>query len=178
MTQMAWEKPLALEKPKGRPRSGSWKFALGGALMLVAVVYLVFSGTMVGARFFITVEEVVNNPAYLGQKVRITGAVIGPTIDYDPVTGRLEFTIAHLPSEYEDLATELHRVANNPVSTRLHIVMSNQTKPDLLQHEAQAILTGTMREDGTFYATEVLLKCPSRFQENTPGNMIHLMSEQ
>jgi cytochrome c-type biogenesis protein CcmE len=177
MTQMAWEKPLALEKPKGKPRSGSWKFALGGALMLAAVVYLVFSGTMVGARFFITVEEVVNNPAYLGQKVRITGAVIGPTIDYDPVTGRLEFTIAHLPSEYEDLATELHRVANNPVSTRLHIVMSNQTKPDLLQHEAQAILTGTMREDGTFYATEVLLKCPSRFQENTPGNMIHLVNE-
>jgi cytochrome c-type biogenesis protein CcmE len=177
MTQMAWEKPLALEKPKGKPRSGSWKFALGGALMLAAVVYLVFSGTMVGARFFITVEEVVNNPAYLGQKVRITGAVIGPTIDYDPVTGRLEFAIAHLPSEYEDLATELHRVANNPVSTRLHIVMSNQTKPDLLQHEAQAILTGTMREDGTFYATEVLLKCPSRFQENTPGNMIHLVNE-
>jgi cytochrome c-type biogenesis protein CcmE len=177
MTQMAWEKPLALEKPKGKPRSGSWKFALGGALMLAAVVYLVFSGTMVGARFFITVEEVVNNPAYLGQKVRITGAVIGSTIDYDPVTGRLEFTIAHLPNEYEDLATELHRVANNPVSTRLHIVMSNQTKPDLLQHEAQAILTGTMREDGTFYATEVLLKCPSRFQENTPGNMIHLVNE-
>jgi cytochrome c-type biogenesis protein CcmE len=177
MTQMAWEKPLALEKPKGKPRSGSWKFALGGALMLVAVVYLVFSGTMVGARFFITVEEVVNNPAYLGQKVRITGAVIGSTIDYDPVTGRLEFTIAHLPNEYEDLATELHRVANNPVSTRLHIVMSNQTKPDLLQHEAQAILTGTMREDGTFYATEVLLKCPSRFQENTPGNMIHSVNE-
>jgi cytochrome c-type biogenesis protein CcmE len=177
MTEMAWEKPVALDKPKGKPRSGSWKFALGGVLMLIAVVYLVFSGTMVGARFFITVDEVVHNPAYVGQTVRITGAVIGETIQYDPMTGDLEFTIAHIDSEPADLATELHRVANNPVTTRLHIVMTNQTKPDLLVHEAQAILTGQLREDGNFYANYVLLKCPSRFQENTPGSMIRMTSD-
>lgn len=177
MTHLAWEKPLTAEKPKAKPRSGSWKFALGGALMLAAVVYLVFSGTMVGTRFFITVDEVVHNPAYLGQTVRITGAVIGSTIDYDPVTGDLAFTVAHIDGEPTDLALELHRVANNPVTTRLPIVMTNQTKPDLLVHEAQAILTGQMRPDGTFYATELLLKCPSRFQENTPGSMMRTTSD-
>lgn len=177
MTDLAWEKPLAAEKPKAKPRSGRWKFALGGALMLAAVMYLMFSGTMMGARFFITVDEVVHNEAYLGQTVRITGAVIGPTIEYDPVTGDLAFTIAHIDSEPADLALELHRVANNPVTTRLPIVMTNQTRPDLLVHEAQAILTGHMRPDGTFYATELLLKCPSRFQENTPGSLIRAASE-
>jgi len=49
--------------------------------------------------------------------------------------------------------------------------MANQAMPDLLQHEAQAILTGKLEEDGTFMATELLLKCPSRFEEKTPGQM-------
>ena len=39
--------------------------------------------------------------------------------------------------------------------------------PDLLQHEAQAILTGALGVDGVFYASELLLKCPSRFEEST-----------
>ncbi|NJL57955.1 cytochrome c maturation protein CcmE [bacterium] len=43
--------------------------------------------------------------------------------------------------------------------------------PDLLQHEAQAILTGTLGDDGVFYATELLLKCPaaSRVRARPPS---------
>ena len=50
--------------------------------------------------------------------------------------------------------------------------IENQVKPDLLQHEAQAILTGTLQPDGTFVATELLLKCPTRFEEANPGAVI------
>jgi len=171
---MAWEKTRSADKRKVAPTQGRWKFLAGGGVLLCIIAYLVFSGTMIGARYFITVEEVLNNPDYVGQTVRISGAVIGSTIDYDPVTGRLHFTIAHIPPQYEDLATVLHEVANDPTAVRLHIAMEEETKPDLLQHEAQAIIAGRMGEDGVFYATELLLKCPSRFQENTPGNMIHL----
>jgi len=177
MAEMSWEKPPTGDKPKRKTGSGSWKFAVGGVMLLGAVLHLVLSGTMVGARFFINVEQVVNNSAYIGQTVRITGAVIGSTIDYDAVTGRLDFTVAHIPDEYEDLATEIHRVVNDPNATQLRINMENQARPDLLQHEAQAILTGAIGEDGIFYATEVLMKCPSRFQEDTPGSMIHLTTQ-
>ena len=38
--------------------------------------------------------------------------------------------------------------------------------PDLLQHEAQAIMTGRLGDDGVFYADELLLKCPSRYEES------------
>jgi cytochrome c-type biogenesis protein CcmE len=41
-------------------------------------------------------------------------------------------------------------------------------RPDLLRHEAQAIVTGRMGEDGVFYADELLLKCPTRYEEEIP----------
>jgi cytochrome c-type biogenesis protein CcmE len=41
-------------------------------------------------------------------------------------------------------------------------------KPDLLRNEAQAIMTGKMGEDGVFYAEELLLKCPTRYEEYQP----------
>jgi cytochrome c-type biogenesis protein CcmE len=174
MAEMTWEKSAQPAPKRKNSASGRWKFLLGGLLILGSVVYLVFSGTLAGARYFITVEEVVNNTQYLGQTVRITGAVIGESIDYTAETGDLNFTIANIPQEYDDLATILHQVANDPNAMQLQIRMSDETMPDLLQHEAQAILTGTLGKDGIFYATEVLLKCPSRFQEDTPGNLIHL----
>jgi cytochrome c-type biogenesis protein CcmE len=44
--------------------------------------------------------------------------------------------------------------------------------PDLLQNEAQAILSGYLGEDGIFHANELLLKCPSRFEEALPDQSI------
>jgi cytochrome c-type biogenesis protein CcmE len=171
MADMTWEKnqEAAKDKLKLSTKNERWKFMLGGLLILVAIVYLVYSSTVSGARFFITVDEVVADNAYLGQPVRLTGAVLGDSIQYEPSTGRLSFTIAHIPDEFEDLAAVLHDSANDPSLTQLHVVMENTYMPDLLQHEAQAILTGTLGEDGNFYATELNLKCPTRFEEHTPN---------
>lgn len=174
MTEIIWEKPVVAEKKKNKSVGGRWKFLLGGVLMLGAVLYLVLSGTMVGARYFISVSNLLDSPAYVGQTVRITGAVIGDTIQYDPSSGQLDFTIAEIPEEYDDLATTLHLVASDPDATQLRIHMEGQVKADLMQHEAQAILTGQLGSDGVFNATEVLFKCPSRFQESVPGNLLHL----
>jgi cytochrome c-type biogenesis protein CcmE len=41
-------------------------------------------------------------------------------------------------------------------------------KPDLLRDEAQAIMTGRLGEDGIFYAEELLLKCPTKYEEAIP----------
>ncbi len=42
-------------------------------------------------------------------------------------------------------------------------------KPDLLRNEAQAIMTGHLGEDGIFYAEELLLKCPTKYEEAVPA---------
>jgi cytochrome c-type biogenesis protein CcmE len=44
-------------------------------------------------------------------------------------------------------------------------------KPDLLQNEAQAIVTGELGEDGIFYANELLLRCPTRYEEAVPDQV-------
>ena len=168
MAQLTWEKSALSEKSKVRPRSnwGRYKFLAGGGVLLAVVAILILSGTLAGVRYFVSVDTVVGDPAYVGQTVRLTGAVLGETIEYNAETGDLAFTIAHVPDQFDDLAMTLREATLDPSRTRLTIVMSNQVKPDLLQNEAQAILTGKLDADGKFYATEVNLKCPSRFEEN------------
>lgn len=174
MAELTWEKNAAVPNAaqQGRHSRERLKFLIGGAIILAAIAFLILSETAGSARFFITVDEVVSNPAYVGQTVRLTGAVIGETIEYDSRNGIIRFTIAHLPSETPNLGEALHIAANDASATRVEVFIENQVKPDLLQHEAQAILTGTLGEDGVFHATELLLKCPSRFEEANPGSMI------
>jgi len=174
MAQATWEKHGSL--PVTRGSAGRLKFLIGGLLILGAVAYLIISGTASGARYFITVDDLLNNPAYAGQTVRVSGAVLGDSIDYDSQNLVIEFTIANIPAQYDDLALALHEAVNNPDAQRIPVRIENQVKPDLLQHEAQAILTGTLGNDGVFHATELLLKCPSRFQEAAPEQSVNNIS--
>jgi cytochrome c-type biogenesis protein CcmE len=172
MAQATWEKSAVAPAAPSLVRNGRWKFIVGGVLILGAVVFLIANGMASGARFFITVDEVVNDVAYAGQTVRVTGAVIGETIHYDEENLLIEFTVANIPEEFDDLATALHEAVNNAEATRMQVRVENQVKPELLQHEAQAIMTGRLGEDGVFHVTELNLKCPSRFIEGGPDQSI------
>lgn len=171
MTEMTWEKP---SQPAGAPRSGErTKFLIGGVLIIAAVLYLIVSGTTGNTQYFMTVDSVLGNASeYTGKTVRLSGAVVGETIQYDSQNLILDFTIANIPQETQNLALTLHEAVSDPNATRLKVHLENQVKPDLLQHEAQAILTGSLGEDGVFYATEILLKCPSRYEENVPNQAV------
>ena len=164
MAEHNWEKPKNLEKPK---RSARLKFMVAGLVILAAVLYLLVSGTLQGARYFITVADLLGSDAYRGQTVRISGAVDGETIDYDSENAVIQFEIVNIPSQYDDLAEALHEALLDPMAPRLRVRVEDAAMPDLLQHEAQAILTGALGDNEMFHATELLLKCPSRFEEST-----------
>jgi cytochrome c-type biogenesis protein CcmE len=167
MAELSWEKASQqLAKSNATDR---YKFVIGGVLLLAAVVYLIVSGTSTGARYFITVDDLMGNNEYVGQTVRISGAVIGDTIVYDSRNLIIDFTIANIPEDTTDLAQTLHLAVTDETATRIPVHIENQVMPDLLKHEAQAILTGTLGADGIFYATELLLKCPSRYEESVPS---------
>jgi cytochrome c-type biogenesis protein CcmE len=173
MAQATWEKSAIAPAAPSVAQSGRWKYMLGGLLILSAVIILIANGMASGARFYVTVDEVVNDPAYAGQTVRVTGAVIGETIFYDPENLIIEFTVANIPQQVDDIGQALHDAVNDPNATRMHVRVENQVKPELLQHEAQAIMTGYLGEDGVFYLTDVLqTKCPSRFIEAGPDQSI------
>ena len=166
MQEATWQKPIHLNKKKHQNGGKNIQFILGGTLLIGVVAYLIVTGTTSGARFFVTVDEVLNNPAYQGETVRMSGAVIGETIEYDTENLIIEFDIVHIPQEFDNLAVALHDAVNDFTAPRVKIHIEGEVMPDLLQHESQAILTGELHEDGIFYASELLLKCPSRFEEN------------
>ncbi len=150
------------------------KFLIGGLLMLAAVVYLVFSAMGQGSQYFLTVEELLaRQDEFQGRTLRVSGAVLGPSITYNPDTLELRFTIVHIPGDNKEieaqggLAAVLKAAVNDPTRPRLQVVYYGP-KPDLLRHEAQAIVLGTLGDDGVFYAEELLLKCPTRYEAAVP----------
>lgn len=153
---------------------GKMKFIVAGLLIGAAVVYLIVSNTASTANFFLTIEELqAMQGQAAGRNLTVSGAVLGDTIVYDPGKPQVTFTIVQVPGDPQEvekaggLATVLHAAVNNPNAARLEVIYHG-VKPDLLQNEAQAILRGRLGEDGRFYADDLLLKCPSRYEEELP----------
>ncbi|MCY3834527.1 MAG: cytochrome c maturation protein CcmE [Chloroflexi bacterium] len=163
MKDLSWVKP---KQPQKRKRSERLKFIGVGILILLAVLYLLISGTLQGARYFITVAELLSDPTNHGRTVRISGAVDGESIEYDSEKAIIRFEIVNIPNEYDDLAAALREALMDNSAPRLKVLVEDAAIPDLLQHEAQAILTGALGRDTVFQASELLLKCPSRFEES------------
>jgi len=168
-----------MQKSPGSGFQGRIKFFIGGGLILAAVIYLIVSATQANAEYFMTVNELKSKEASLaGRSLRISGAVIGTTITYDPSTMNLTFDIANVPGDNAaiemggGLAAVLHAAVTDPTRARLTIVY-NGPKPDLMRDEAQAIVTGHLGEDGVFYADELLLKCPTKYQEAIPSQVVN-----
>lgn len=137
------------------------KFAVGGIVLLGAIVFLIVNAMSGSTQLYKTVDEYYAEQSRLtGRDLRVAGWVIGDSIQFeqiDATTSRLEFDIV------DDI--------NDPNAQRLHIVAMNEPKPDLLQHEAQALVEGHADADGVFYSNEggLLLKCPTRYEELEPG---------
>ena len=150
------------------------KFILGGVLILAAVVYLIASSTKASAEYFMTVNEVkAEGAAAVGKSLRLSGAVLGDTIQYDANTLTLTFDVAHVSGDNNEIEAQggLAKVLNDAVTdtSRQHIkVVYVGPKPDLLRGAAQAIMTGKLGTDGIFYADELLLKCPTKYEQAVP----------
>lgn len=155
-------------------KSNRLKFIIGGILFFAAVIFMIISATQATAEFFVTVQELQGSDRdLLGQNLRVSGAVLGDSILFDSATGLLHFTIAHIPGDDEvieengGLSEVLHQAVNDPTSPRLRVVYDG-AKPDMLKDEAQAILTGRLDAEGVFVAEELLLKCPTKYEEALP----------
>jgi cytochrome c-type biogenesis protein CcmE len=150
------------------------KFVIGGLLILGAVVFLIASATASSSEYFLTIDELNEKGASIvDRNLRVSGAVIGDTIQYDPQTLTLTFEVAHVSGDNADLETEgglaeaLHQAVMDPSRTRMTVQYVGPM-PDLLRNEAQAIVTGHLGADGIFYADELLLKCPTKYEEAVP----------
>ncbi len=163
--------------PRSKTAGGRAKFIIGGLLIVVAVVYLIVSSLQSSSQYFLTVKELQDKGAAItGRDVRVSGAIIGNTIQYDSKTLTLRFTVANIPGDQKEidrlggLAKVLHLAVTDPTAPRLQVVYQG-VKPDLMRDEAQAIMTGKMDSNGVFQASELLLKCPTKYQDAVPNQV-------
>lgn len=144
-----------------QPKSNRLKFVIGGVLLIAAIAFLVINAMSGNTQLYKTVDEFYAQQSQLvGRDLRIAGIVVGDSIQFteiDAQNSRLEFDVV------DDI--------NNP-GQRLRIVALNEPKPDLLQHEAHALIEGQADETGTFYVNQggLMLKCPTRYEELDPAD--------
>ena len=159
-----------------RPRfGGRTKFLVGGLLIVGAIVYLIVTTMSSTAQYFYTVDELqAKGASAVGQSLRASGAVMGSSITYDAKTLTITFKMANISNDNKDitaaggLAAALHQAVTNPKAGRMSVIYIGP-RPDLLKDEAQAIVTGKLGVDGVFHADELLLKCPTRYQDALPS---------
>jgi cytochrome c-type biogenesis protein CcmE len=150
------------------------KFVIGGILILGAVVFLIWTSTAASAEYFLTIDELnAKGSGVVDKNLRVSGAVIGDSIQYDAQNLTLSFEVAHVPADNLAIESEgglaevLHQAVLDPSRARIKVVYVGP-RPDLLRNEAQAIMTGHIGADGVFYAEELLLKCPTRYEQAVP----------
>lgn len=158
MAQSTWT--TTEENVLEKSGSNRWKFVAGGVIIMAAIAFLIVNAMSGTTQLYKTVDEFYAEESRLiGRDLRVSGWVLGDSIKYtqiDDQTSMLEFDIV------DDI--------NNP-GQRLHIVAMNEPIPDLLQHEAQALVEGSAVEGGVFNANPggLLLKCPTRYEELDPS---------
>ncbi len=130
-----------------RAGSKNLKFILGGALVVALIVVLIVQATVSTGAYYLTVSEVHERiPGIYGERVRVSGTVVDDSEDWNVQDVTLRFAISD-----EDGA-------------QLPIVFFGP-RPDNFQRAASAIIEGEMLPDGSFQADTLLLKCPSRYEE-------------
>lgn len=136
------------------------RFIVGGLLLLSFVAFLGFQmvrATTTTGAYFMTVNELLTAPDIKGQRVRVNGNVVPGTENWNAQEITLKFSIA-------DEEIEGATVSNSITGKQLPIVFYGP-RPDNFQRAASAIIEGELLPDGTFQADTLLLKCPSRYEE-------------
>ncbi len=125
------------------------KFIVGGIIIAVAIIYLVYSGIQKTGLYYLTVSEIKKegSMAY-GQSTRVNGNVLDGSIQWDSQEGTLRFII----SDGENNLPIIHR----------------GVAPDTFRGGAEVVVEGKYTPENIFEADKIMAKCPSKYeaQEN------------
>lgn len=148
MTQLTTQaQAIPTDLAEKKSSSKNLKFVIGGLLLIGLVVALMVQATVSTGAYYMTVGELNGKGASIvGERVRVSGTVVDGSEDWRPEEITLRFSIA------------------DEGGAQLPIVFSGP-RPDNFQRAASAIVEGELLPDGSFQAETLLLKCPSRYEE-------------
>jgi len=122
-----------------------FRFLIGICLIVAAVTYLSIQGFQKGKRYYHTCDEVAEmGSKAVGHPIKIAGVVKAGSIrrDGDVLNFTLEYEGAHYPVQY---------VGSDPV-------------PDTFKDGVQAVVDGTLNQEGVFVGEKIQAKCASKYE--------------
>lgn len=124
------------------------KFIIGGVIIIIAVIFLVVQSISSTGAYYMTVADLNSqNDKLMGQKIRVSGAIVPESEDWNATELMLNF---HMTDETgEEVLVSFHG-----------------SRPSNFSRATEAIVEGEMTPNGTFQADNLLLKCPSRYEES------------
>lgn len=138
-------------QPTGRSWWGKTNMTLVGLGVIALLIALIVTATLDTGMYYLTVDEYHSRLDNLRtDKVRINGEVVADSEVWNAQATTLEFKIQDPGGQHS-----------------LQVVYVGP-RPDNFHRATSAILEGSMSEDGTFHASSLLTKCPSRYEEESP----------
>ncbi len=144
----------SLPKARTKPHKRNLKFLIAGTVILAAIAFLAFQSFQSNSMFYLTVPEVKaeaakEGTAFYARQIRVSGPLHQASIDWNPKMMNLKF---HLVNGNEMFPVEFTGVI-----------------PDTFQHSETVVAEGRYTPAGVFQATNILVKCPSKYEEEKKG---------
>ena len=128
------------------------KFIIGGVIIAVAIIYLVYSGIQETALYYLTVSEFKGeafSSTYGGESIRVNGSVLDGSIQWNSQEGILRFIISdgenELPVAYRGVA------------------------PDTFKSGAEVVVEGKYTQQDILEVDKIMAKCPSKYEAEQNG---------
>jgi len=140
----------AAERDAPVKTGGKWKFFIGGLLILSAIAYVTLTSFETNAVYYLTLKELnAQRGSLMNQPIRINAPLDKTSIQFDDKTLTLQFNLKEdnliLPVVYKGV------------------------KPDTFEQGESVVAEGKLGTDGVFYASTILVKCPSKYESEVPA---------
>ena len=123
------------------------KFIVGGLVVAGLVAALIFVSVGQGSAYYLTIDEALGGKVKPGQPVRIDGYVGEKTVVWDAQAVTLRFDLV-----------DKDRTKSLPVVYR-------NAPPEGFTEGGGLMVEGSVNADGSFQATQLLTRCPSKYEE-------------
>lgn len=123
---------------------------IGGSL-----TYLISNTMSEEMEYFHPADVVIaKGDTLMGERFRMGGHVVKDSIFQKPGTQEYQFSVKPIPEMMKHPEARDGKI----------IVRYTGFPPDTFKDDAEVIATGTLQSDGTFVATALLAKCPSKYE--------------
>ena len=139
--------PTSPTGPAAAPASGRrLKLLIAGGTILIGVCYLIVTALQTSTVYYMTISELsARGPAAATQQVRVAGDVVPGSVE------RIDAGLA--------LRFQVH-----DGSGEMPVYYKGGPVPDIFGDQVQVVVEGKVGPDGTFQASTLLAKCPSKFE--------------